>query len=354
MTFAEKLVRLRKSSDFSQEDLADKLGVSRQTVYKWETGNALPDALNLKQISALVTVSMDGLKNDEAVIETRTLTNAEQTSAVAEEKKPYGQVKITDQVLENVDVESDNLPKTGKVKNTLITRKILYVVMAIICIVAFALAILCLLEQYIVGMIVSLVFTFLPILAAWLIYRFFGLKTISSRSYFVDKAKKVEEVMDSKNYWYVRLQFDMLAYFFYDKSTDSFGYYFLDGEQFVCPIRNYISLTCDGQGGGIVQTGTNLSGGVIAGSVNGVSVSSTPVYGNKLDTDYYFSLHYYDTDGEIREYTFKLVCFREYISYDPRCSAETLDYYAEMVAKSTREAFTKILGKLEGEKNRIA
>ena len=39
---------------YVQENLAEKLNVSRQTVYRWETGNALPDAFNLKQISAHV------------------------------------------------------------------------------------------------------------------------------------------------------------------------------------------------------------------------------------------------------------------------------------------------------------
>ena len=43
MKFYEKLVILRKKNNFSQEQLADRLGVSRQAVSKWESGRSYPD-----------------------------------------------------------------------------------------------------------------------------------------------------------------------------------------------------------------------------------------------------------------------------------------------------------------------
>ena len=43
MTFAEKLKSLRKQASMSQEQLAEKLGVSRQAVTKWETDTGIPD-----------------------------------------------------------------------------------------------------------------------------------------------------------------------------------------------------------------------------------------------------------------------------------------------------------------------
>ena len=51
MTFAEKFLKLRKQASLSQEDTAEKLGVSRQAISSWEQGTAIPDAFNLSIIS---------------------------------------------------------------------------------------------------------------------------------------------------------------------------------------------------------------------------------------------------------------------------------------------------------------
>lgn len=65
MKFEEKLVKLRKQRGISQEDLADKLNVSRQAVSRWEQGATLPDAPNLLAISELFGVSIDYLFHDD-------------------------------------------------------------------------------------------------------------------------------------------------------------------------------------------------------------------------------------------------------------------------------------------------
>lgn len=65
MTFAEKLYTLRKQHQLSQEELADRLGVSRQAISRWEQGTVLPDVPNLIQISRLFSVSTDYLLNDD-------------------------------------------------------------------------------------------------------------------------------------------------------------------------------------------------------------------------------------------------------------------------------------------------
>lgn len=64
MTIYDKLVQLRKRKGWSQEDLAEKLDVSRQAISRWENGSALPDAYNLRQLSHLYDVSTDYLLND--------------------------------------------------------------------------------------------------------------------------------------------------------------------------------------------------------------------------------------------------------------------------------------------------
>lgn len=65
MTFAEKLKELRKQSGISQEKLAEKLGVSRQAVTKWERDLGVPDIENIIAISKLFDVSMDELFSNE-------------------------------------------------------------------------------------------------------------------------------------------------------------------------------------------------------------------------------------------------------------------------------------------------
>lgn len=58
---AERLQKLRKEHGYSQEQLADELGVSRQAVSKWERGEASPDTDNLIALARLYNISVDGL-----------------------------------------------------------------------------------------------------------------------------------------------------------------------------------------------------------------------------------------------------------------------------------------------------
>jgi len=65
MTLAEKLKFLRKQAGMSQEQLAEKLSVSRQAVTKWETDAGIPDIENIMAISALFDISIDELLSNE-------------------------------------------------------------------------------------------------------------------------------------------------------------------------------------------------------------------------------------------------------------------------------------------------
>jgi len=67
MTFAEKLKELRTGAGWSQERLAEKLGVSRQAVTKWETDAGTPEIENLMAVSSLFGVSIDELLSNEGV-----------------------------------------------------------------------------------------------------------------------------------------------------------------------------------------------------------------------------------------------------------------------------------------------
>ena len=65
MFFNEKLKMLRKESNLTQEELAEKLNVSRQAITKWESGDGTPDIENLKQISILFNTAIDELVKED-------------------------------------------------------------------------------------------------------------------------------------------------------------------------------------------------------------------------------------------------------------------------------------------------
>lgn len=73
--FGEKLKNIRKEKNLTQEEVAEKIGVSGQAVSKWEKGECLPDVYNLKLLGRLYRVSVDSLleaedEGDEKVVQT--------------------------------------------------------------------------------------------------------------------------------------------------------------------------------------------------------------------------------------------------------------------------------------------
>ncbi|MBR2965797.1 MAG: helix-turn-helix transcriptional regulator [Clostridia bacterium] len=64
MTFKEKLAILRKTKGLTQDGFAKAIGVSRQSVYKWESGVSYPEIPKLLEIKALFGISLDDLFDD--------------------------------------------------------------------------------------------------------------------------------------------------------------------------------------------------------------------------------------------------------------------------------------------------
>ena len=69
MILADKIIRLRKKNGWSQEELADKMNVSRQAVSKWEAAQTTPDLEKILQLGNLFGVTTDYLLKDELVDE---------------------------------------------------------------------------------------------------------------------------------------------------------------------------------------------------------------------------------------------------------------------------------------------
>ena len=64
MTFKEKLVKLRKLKGLTQDELASAVGVSRQAVYKWESGQSYPEVPKLVELKLIFGISIDDLLDE--------------------------------------------------------------------------------------------------------------------------------------------------------------------------------------------------------------------------------------------------------------------------------------------------
>jgi len=96
MTFADKVLDLRKKAGLTQEELAEKLEVSRQAISRWEMGLAMPDASNLLQLSKLFKVTVDYLINEEyASDEDIPIVKTKEASLNQEMKKVPAMIKST-------------------------------------------------------------------------------------------------------------------------------------------------------------------------------------------------------------------------------------------------------------------
>lgn len=91
MDFPEKIFTLRKSNDLTQEQLAEELNVSRQSVSKWESGQATPELEKIVAMSQIFGVTTDYLLKpseiDELSVKTEILEKQQQKLLDREEKK---------------------------------------------------------------------------------------------------------------------------------------------------------------------------------------------------------------------------------------------------------------------------
>ena len=91
MDFSEKLLTLRKANDMTQEQLAEKLDVSRQSVSKWESGQATPDLEKIVVLSTVFNVTTDYLLKsseiDDLSVKTEMLEKQQQMMLLREQKK---------------------------------------------------------------------------------------------------------------------------------------------------------------------------------------------------------------------------------------------------------------------------
>lgn len=81
MTLGEKLQRLRRARSWTQEQLAERIGVSRQSLSKWESDGALPDTVNVVALADLFGVTTDYLLREEGTAQATPAADAPEASS---------------------------------------------------------------------------------------------------------------------------------------------------------------------------------------------------------------------------------------------------------------------------------
>ena len=133
-----KLYELRKKAGLSQEELAEKLSVSRQAVSKWECGESLPDTEKLIAISKFYSVSLDELVGNE-------LAKSEPVQETAIQEEPTQtpneeQGETVEEIIEPTFEEEEEGDEEGAWKNKSVGARILYALpLPIIVTIAFLL-----------------------------------------------------------------------------------------------------------------------------------------------------------------------------------------------------------------------
>lgn len=98
MKFGENLYNLRKKSKMSQEDLAEKLDVSRQSISKWENGSAYPEMNRILELCKIFKCKLNDLVNG-SIIDIDSLDEEVKMSAVKFTKEKQKRLKITSSII---------------------------------------------------------------------------------------------------------------------------------------------------------------------------------------------------------------------------------------------------------------
>ena len=316
MILEEKLITLRKSKGLSQDDLANKLDVSRQAVYKWEAGQATPEISKLKILSALYNVSIDNL-----------LDNSQDIIYMNTPKARYGAVTVK-KSLDDEAAEKDNTKLLPDEEKKFKVRKLVLGIANGLIIASIALAVLFFIlsgvatseeeginnaTTMIVFVILLVVFTVIKSVLSKVIYP----KVQLARTYYNQEYNKAISELNAKYDTVTMLQPDILAWFVYDNKSNSFGFYFDGDMQFFCPINNYACLNV-----------------------------------KQYDTLTHVEVKYFDQTGKLSVYEFSLSSVRLFWIHETK-TKEDLEINQMQLDARTKAIVTEIKQRLDIEKSRI-
>ncbi len=128
MTIADKIAAERKRRGWSQEELAEKLGVSRQAVSKWESTGSVPDLQKIIQMSELFDVSTDYLIKDNSESELTGIPEDKYASEAQEASKPVRMVS-RDEAEAFLDMKKKTAPTVANATAMCITSPVLLILL---------------------------------------------------------------------------------------------------------------------------------------------------------------------------------------------------------------------------------
>ncbi len=299
MKFYEKLIKLRKQKGLSQEELADRLDVSRQAVYKWEAGTNMPDILKIEKMTRLFDVSFDYLLNEENDApdtqaaepqEERHLTEAEEHKSLAR-PKPRDVYVSKHKINTGRQAGLEHGYAEGRDKRVKDSEAV------------------------------------------------FNTRKAETERYF--KACGYKNV--------IQIQPKLCLYYFEDDRNKSFGFWFDGAEQFVCPYENYIDVQTSDEGIGLTYESKRMVGvGVGLDGINSISVAKIPMAKLKKPSFHSISVVYRDKLGASCEYKLDLTSHHIYCLHDGHGSISERSMYHDVVSDYTTRRLNDIVVRLKG------
>lgn len=278
MKLYEKISLLRKQHGLSQEDLADKLEISRQSVHKWEQGLSYPEIDKIRRLAQIFGVSIDALLNDDIGMSA--------PSAQISKAPSFRSVFVSKNILKSNHSDYDH-HTTAKSKKR-----------------------------------------------HWTVPR-------SLKNTYADRSNEIEKQMAARGYeCVIAPQNDLNVRFFTDEKRNVCGFFYDGAEQFVLPIENIIEANISHDGNGLDYSSRMTGIGVGVGAITTVGVSSTPMASLVQPRRYTLSIVYFNKDGNTEMYNINFGCMRTYFQFMGRPSEETA--FVNALSISTQQSLFEI------------
>lgn len=287
MTIGKKITILRKRMGYTQEDLANELDVSRQSVYKWETDAAIPDLNNIKRMAKLFNVSFDKLLDEEVDITLEEVAVEETAAPPVRVKRQYREVFVSGETLAFRQADIDHGYTSDRKRRNPESD--------------------------------------------WI----YDTRT--------DKMKRDLRELGISSY--ILLQDDLAGCFFEDTKNMVFGFYFNGAVQFVCPYENFINANISNSGNEMgYERQMMIGAGFGSDGINSIGVGSMPRAVLKKPSVYYLRVNYFDKEGNAKDYKMKLFCTRAYNRFEHKeLDGAILDNF---LSDSTNSRLNDIYSKL--------